>query len=367
MTTKQDYYEVLGVDRTSSNGELKAAYRKLALKFHPDKNPNNKEAEEKFKEAAEAYDVLSDPKKRQIYDQYGHRGLEGTGFSGFQGFEDIFSSFGGIFEDLFGFRSGQRSYNRGQKGSDLRYDMTLSFMESVRGVEREIDIEKASLCPSCQGSLCEEGTNPENCDNCHGTGQVSSRQGFFTVRTTCSKCRGLGQIIPNPCTECKGYGQIKVSKKVSVKIPAGVDNNSRLRLTGEGESGINGGPDGNLYVFIYVKPHKIFKRHDTDIICNTSISFVQAALGAEITVPTLEGEKQINIPKGTQFGDTIRLHGMGIPSLRGHFSGDQIIHISVKTPTNLSKKQEELFKKFEDMENSKISNKLKNILKGATG
>jgi molecular chaperone DnaJ len=364
MSTKRDYYEILYVNRNATNDELKASYRKLALKYHPDRNPNDKSAEEKFKEAAEAYEVLRDPQKRSLYDQYGHAGLENTGFHGFGGFEDIFSSFGDIFEDFFGFTSRRQSRSRAMPGANLRYDLSLDFMEAVFGTETEIEIEKRVICPECGGNGCEKGTEPETCRHCEGIGQVSRSQGFFTVRTTCPTCRGTGQIIAHPCSQCRGTGQVMASKKVAVKIPAGVDNGSRLRLTGEGEPGAYGGPPGDLYVFLHVKPHDFFKRRDTDIICAIQISFVQAALGDKISVPTLNGDKALEIPKGTQPGDVFYFRGKGIPSLRTRERGDQIIQVAIKTPTHLSKKQEAILKEFAELENKKLSNKLKNILKG---
>jgi molecular chaperone DnaJ len=364
MTSKRDYYKILGVERNTSDAEIKSKYRKLALKYHPDRNPGDKAAEDKFKEAAEAYEVLRDPQKRNLYDQYGHAGLEGTGFSGFGGFEDIFSSFGDIFEDFFGFRTGRRSSGRGQRGADLRYDLTLDFMEAAFGTETEIEIEKLEYCPSCEGSRCEPGTEAETCRYCQGTGQVSRSQGFFTVRTTCPQCRGTGQNIPHPCRHCSGAGQVAVSKKVSVKIPAGVDQGSRLRLTGEGESGALGGPPGDLYVFIDVKPHEFFTRDNTNIICQVPIGFVQAVLGDRISVPTLNGEKTLEIPKGTQYGDVFKFRGKGIPSLRNGRRGDQLIQVLIKTPTHVSKKQESILREFARLESKKLTSKLKNILKG---
>lgn len=363
MRNKRDYYEVLNVSRNADESELKASYRKRALKYHPDRNPDDKESEEKFKEASEAYEVLRDPQKRNIYDQFGHQGLEGSGFSGFSGFEDIFSSFGGIFEEFFGFSNGSRSRSRVQRGADLRYDLTLSFMDAAFGTEIEIDLQKMETCSSCEGSKCEPDTHPETCWQCNGTGQVSRNQGFFTVRTTCYQCNGNGQTITNPCTACKGSGQVRVRKKVAVKIPAGVDTGSRLRLTGEGESGIYGGPPGDLYVFIHVEPHDFFERDDTSVICQMEISFVQAALGDTITVPTLNGKKTLKIPKGTQPGHIFRLRGEGIPSLRYGKRGDQVIQVLIKTPTHLNKKQEALLKEFAKIESGKLPNKLKNILK----
>ena len=364
MSNKRDYYEILGVQRDASDNDLKSAYRKLALKFHPDRNPGDTNAEDQFKEAAEAYEVLRDPQKRGLYDQYGHAGLEGTGFSGFGGFEDIFSSFGDIFEDFFGFGGRRRSSTRARRGSDLRYDLTLDFMEAAFGTETEIKIEKLETCPTCDGNRCEPGTSPESCRQCGGMGQVTRNQGFFTVRSTCPVCRGEGQAIPHPCAGCRGSGQVAVAKKVSVKIPGGVDNGSRLRLTGEGEPGRQGGPHGDLYVFIYVEEHGFFQRRDNDIICTVPISFVQAALGDKITVPTLNGDKKLQIPKGTQPGDVLYFKGEGIPSLRTGRNGDQIIQVDIKTPTHLSKKQETLLREFAELESGKLSKKLKNILKG---
>ena len=367
MEKKRDYYEVLGLHRDASNSEIKTAYRKLALKHHPDKNPGDKDAEDKFKEAAEAYEVLRDDQKRRIYDQFGHQGLEGSGFSGFSGFEDIFSSFGDIFEGFFGFGSG-RSAGRSnrQRGSDLRYDLTISFMDAAFGTEKELNVDKLETCPVCEGSACEPGTYPDNCGYCKGLGQVSRNQGFFTVRTACPQCRGTGQTIVSPCHQCNGRGQVQVNKTVSVKIPAGVDTGSRLRLTGEGETGQFGGLPGDLYIFINVKPHNFFSRNNSDIICEIPISFVQAALGDEIKVPTLNGKKALKIPKGTQPGDVFRFQKEGIPSLKNGSRGDQYIRVSIKTPTNLSKKQESLLKEFAKLESASLSNKLKNIFKNGS-
>jgi molecular chaperone DnaJ len=334
MSSKRDYYEILRVNRNATEDELKASYRKLALQYHPDRNPGDKAAEEKFKEAAEAYEVLRDPEKRSLYDQFGHQGLEGTGFSGFGGFEDIFSSFSDIFEDFFGFGTRRRSRSRAQRGADLRYDLSLAFMEAAFGTETEIEIQKMESCPECHGSGSEPGTQPETCRHCGGVGQVSRSQGFFTVRTTCPTCRGNGQTITHPCAKCRGSGQVMVNKTVSVKIPAGVDHGSRLRLNGEGEAGNYGGPPGDLYVFIHVDPHEFFMRKEDDVICQIPISFVQATLGDKISVPTLNGNKKLEIPKGTQPGDIFYFHGEGIPSLRSRKRGDQIIQVDVRTPTN---------------------------------
>lgn len=364
MGSKRDYYEVLGVHRGATEDELKSAYRKLALQFHPDRNPGDKLAEEKFKEAAEAYEVLRDREKRALYDQFGHAGLEGTGFSGFGGFEDIFSSFGDIFEDFFGFGRGGRSRSRVQRGADLRSDLALDFMQAAFGTETEIEVAKMEACSACGGNGCEPGTHPETCRYCGGSGQITRSQGFFTVRTTCHVCRGNGRVIGRPCTSCRGAGQVRVNKRVAVKIPAGVDNGSRLRLSGEGEPGPQGGPNGDLYVFIHVQPHEFFERRENDVFCQVPISFIQAALGDQISVPTLEGTRTLEIPKGTQPGDVFYFRGEGIPSLRTRKRGDQIIQVTVKTPTGLSKKQEELLREFARIEKNKLSNRLKSMLKG---
>lgn len=366
MSAKRDYYEVLGVSRDVDNGELKARYRKVALKYHPDRNPGDQKAEDLFKEAAEAYSVLSDSKKRQIYDQFGHRGLEGMSGGSGGGFEDVFSSFGDIFEDFFGFRTGRSSRSGARRGNDLRYDLNIEFMEAAFGLETEIDVEKYETCPTCEGSGAKPGTYPETCAQCRGTGQFVRTQGFFSVKSACPGCRGTGQVITDPCPECQGRKQIIVKKKVSLKIPAGVDNGSKLRLTGEGEPGTMGGPPGDLYVFISVKPHGFLKRHKNDVICTVELSFVEAALGGEVQVPTLTGEETLKIPKGTQYADTFRLTGQGIPSLRSNVRGDQIVQVDLKTPKHLSKKQEELLKEFSKLESDKLTKKIKRLFKGGS-
>ncbi len=366
MTAKRDYYEILSIQRDAGQDEIKASYRKLAMKYHPDRNPGNQEAEEKFKEAAEAYEVLRDPQKRAMYDQFGHQGLEGTGFSGFGGFEDIFSSFGDIFEDFFGFGGGRRTRGRTQRGSDLRFDMQISFMDAAFGTETKIDVGKLETCATCSGSGCKPGTQPETCGHCGGAGQISRSQGFFTVRTACPHCRGTGQNIPDPCSTCGGAGKVKTQKKVSIRIPAGVDTGSRLRLTGEGEPGPNNGPAGDLYVFIHVMPHEFFQREGTHVICKIPLSFIQASLGDKIQVQTLKGEKTLEIPRGTQPGELFRLEGEGIPSLRTGQRGDQIIQVDIRTPTSLTRKQEELLREFGKLESKKFTNKLRNFLKGSS-
>lgn len=366
MGAKLDYYEVLGVERDCDTGAIKKAYRKLAMQYHPDRNPGDKEAEDKFKEASEAYSVLQDPEKRAVYDQYGHDGLNNQGFGGgFGGFEDMFSSFGDIFEDLFGggFSRG-RSSNRPQKGGDLRYDLKIDFMEAAFGLETEIQISKMERCEICNGSGAAEGSQPETCRTCRGSGQVTRNQGFFTVSTPCNVCGGRGKVVAEPCTTCRGSGAIRVTKTVSVKIPPGVDDGMRLRLSGEGEPGVNGGPAGDLYVFIKVKPHKFFERRGQDVVCNVGVSFVQAALGDTIMIETLEGEKELEIPKGTQPGELLYMKGEGIPSLRNSEKrGNQIVRVEVRTPTGLTKKQEELLEEFASLEEAKFTTKLKKMFK----
>ncbi len=364
MSEKRDYYEVLGLGRNASKQEMKSAYRKLAIRFHPDKNPDNKEAEDKFKEASEAYEVLTNDSKRQIYDQFGHQGLEGAGHSGARGFDDIFSNVGDIFEEFFGFGGGGGSGRRVQRGSDLRYNMSIDFMEAAFGTEKTIDIPRLDKCTKCDGSGCAEGTSPETCQHCHGTGQFVQSQGFFKVKTTCPYCKGQGKTVSNPCKKCMGAGRVEKTRKVQVKIPAGVDNGSKLRLTGEGEAApTSDGQTGDLYVVLKVKSHRFFKRDNTDIVCVVDISFVQAALGDEILIETLTGEKKLKIPKGTQYGATFRFKGEGIASLRSGRRGDQIINVVVKTPKRLSQKQEKLLKEFDRLDSNKISNKLKNLFK----
>ncbi len=350
--TKRCYYEILNVSRSATEEEIKKSYRRLAMQYHPDRNPGNREAEEKFKEAAEAYEVLSDPQKREIYNQYGHEGLSSSGFRGFSGFEDIFSSFGDVFGDIFGFSNGRgRSRTAARAGADLRYDLQITFMEAAFGLTRDITIEKLERCHECDGSGSAPGTAPEICSRCRGRGQVTQSSGFFSISTTCPNCRGQGQTITHPCKSCRGGGRERVSKTVQIKIPAGVETGSRLRLRGEGEQGDYGGPNGDLYVFIHVQDHEFFQRSDDDIICRVPISFVQASLGDNIEVPTLTGTEKLKIPRGTQTGKIFRLKGKGIAHLRGFGRGDQIIETVVTIPTNLNKRQEELLREFARISN----------------
>ncbi|RLC53587.1 MAG: molecular chaperone DnaJ [Candidatus Cloacimonadota bacterium] len=357
MNDKRDYYEILGVNRNVSEEEIKKSYRRLALKYHPDRNPGDRDAEERFKEAAEAYEVLRDPEKRNIYDRYGHAGLQGTGFQGFRGFDDIFSSFGDIFEDFFGFGSGSRSRRRARKGADLQYDLKISFLDAAFGKEKEIEVPKVQTCQSCGGTGVERGFQREACRACGGTGQIVRSQGFMRVATTCSNCGGSGEFITHPCEECRGIGRVQVKKEINVKIPPGVNSGMSLRLSGEGERSSNGGPPGDLYVQIHVEEHEFFERHEDDIICRVPVSFVDAALGTTLEIPTLEGSEKMHIPGGTQPGDMLRLRGKGIPRLRGQGRGDHVVMVDVRIPKNLSKEQEELLREFARMEMEERNNK----------
>ena len=346
---KRDYYEVLGVNRNASDEEIKKRYRSLALKYHPDRNPGDREAENRFKEAAEAYEVLRDPDKRQIYDQFGHEGLQGTGFQGFRGFDDIFSSFGDIFDGFFG--GGFRARTRIHRGPDLQHDLKVSFLDAAFGQEREIEVPRSERCYRCDGSGVEPGHEKEICRTCNGRGQVSRSQGFFRISTTCPDCHGTGDIVTHPCTECKGVGRVQEFRKIKVKVPPGINTGMRLKLRGEGELSPNGGPPGDLYVDVYVEPHEYFDREGDDVICRVPVSFVQASLGAKLEVPTIDGSEKVALGMGTQPGNMLRLHGKGIPRLRGTGRGDQIIIFDVQTPTNLSQKQKELLREFAQIEN----------------
>lgn len=345
----KDYYKILGVSRDATEEEIKKSYRKIAMQYHPDRNPGNKEAEEKFKIASEAYEVLRDPEKREIYGHYGIEGLRGTGFTGFRGFEDIFSAFGDIFEDFFGFGTTYKRRTRARPGADLRYDLKISFYDAAFGKETEIEIPENVLCDICNGTGAKPGTHPANCPNCKGTGQVTRSQGFFTISTTCSQCRGEGRFIPHPCKECRGFGKVRRNKKIQIKIPPGVDTGSKLRIRGEGEEGERGGAPGDLFVFLYVESHDFFSRDGDDIICQVPISFTQAALGSEIEIPTLNGKRNLTIPKGTENGEIFRIKGEGFPKLRGYGRGDQVVQVIVKTPKNLTKRQEEILREFEEI------------------
>lgn len=350
---KRDYYEVLGVAKTATKDEIKKGYRKLAIQFHPDKNPGNKEAEEKFKEATEAYEVLSDDQKRQVYDQYGHAGLEGMGGPGgpggfdpsaFQGFEDIFGDFSGIFENLFGGGGGGRRRSSGgmNQGASLRYDLQISFKEAVYGTRAEVQYARSEACSACKGTGSTGGSGRKMCSSCHGSGQVRHSSGFFSIASPCPVCHGEGTIIENPCHECGGSGVEKKRQKIVVTIPPGVEDGKRISIPRQGDAGANGGPYGDLYIFLRVKPHQYFERSDSDLYCAVPISITQAALGAEITVTALDDKKlKLKIPAGTQNGKLLRIREEGVPSANGR-KGDLYIKIIVQVPTKLSAKAKAL-------------------------
>ena len=351
--SKRDYYEVLGVPRTASDQEIKSAYRKLALKYHPDRNPSDKVAEDKFKEAAEAYAVLADTDKRHIYDRFGHPGLGGAATGGFDptvftGFEDILGGLGDIFGigEMFG---GQRRRGGPQRGADLRYDLEISFDESARGVETTIQIPRQETCETCNGSGAAPGSKPATCPQCQGRGQLRYQQGFFTVARTCGQCRGTGSIITSPCTTCRGTGRVQQTRKLTVKIPAGIASGQRLRLSAEGEAGAGGGPAGDLYVVVHVQEHSFFHRDGNDLFCEIPLNYTTLALGGEITIPSLEGEQTLKIPEGTQTGATFRLRGKGMPDVvanRGR--GDLLVTVKVVTPRKLTKEQRKVLEQLAD-------------------
>lgn len=347
---KRDYYEVLGVGRNSSQQEIKSAYRKLAVKFHPDRNPGDKSAEEKFKEAAEAYSVLSDSEKRAQYDRFGHAGVGSGGFGGFD--PNVFSDFSDILGDFFGFGdifgSSRRRRNQPQRGADLRYDLAVSFEDAVFGTKAKLKIPRSQPCAACKGSGADPKHGTTTCTTCGGHGQVRFQQGFFTISRTCSTCQGSGQLIKEPCTECKGSGRIQREKVLEIRIPAGIESGSRLRVSGEGEGGYSGGPSGDLYVVVEVKEHPIFKRQGDDIYCEVPISITQAALGGEVGVPTLEGEQRLKVPEGTQTGSVFRFRGKGIININGMGRGDQVVQVVVRTPTKLTKRQRELLEQLSE-------------------
>lgn len=364
---KRDYYEILGVRKDSSEQELKSAYRKLAIQHHPDKNAGDKEAEEKFKEGAEAYSVLSDPDQRAQYDRFGHAGVNSSA-GGFQGFDpDVFSDFSDILGDFFGFGGSRRQPNQPGRGADLRYDLEINFMEAVAGVKTKIKIPRQETCQSCRGTGADPKEGLSTCTACQGQGSVRYQQGFFTIRRTCSTCQGQGQLIKKACSQCRGQGQVRNEKVLEIKIPAGVDQGSRLRIMGEGEGGPKGGPSGDLYVVLSVEEHPFFQRQDNNIYCEIPISFSQAALGGEATVPTLEKPQKIKIPAGTQSDTVFRLKGRGIVSLNGYGKGDQLVRVKVATPKKLTKEQKELFEQLAAIsgdaeESSSLFEKVKEIL-----
>ena len=362
---KRDYYEVLGLEKTTSADEIKKSYRKLAVKYHPDKNPGDKSAEEKFKELGEAYEILSDPQKRPLYDQYGHAAFDrrsGGGFGRGAGFHDPFEVFrevfgggggGGIFEDLFGGRTADPS--QPQRGDDLRYDMELTFLEAAHGCEKEITVTKAESCETCQGSGAESGSRTRQCAACGGRGQVISSRGIFSIAQTCQQCQGAGKVIEKPCPACRGAGRKEQTSKIKLRIPAGVDTGSRLRSSGNGEAGVRGGPHGDLFVVLHVKAHEIFQRDGDDLLCEVPISFVQAALGSEIEVPTLDGKAALKIPTGTQPGTMFRLKSKGMKNVQGYGHGDLHVRINVEIPSHLSSTQKAKLQEFAELCNGKES------------
>lgn len=374
---KRDYYEVLGVPKTATQNELKKAFYKLAKKYHPDTHPGDKEAEEKFKEANEAYQVLSDEQKRAQYDQLGPEMFEQASQGGGAGQGNPFGGFGGFgggqgMEDIFDMFFGGQGRGRGsaqngpRRGADLRFDLEISFEEAAFGVEKEISLYREEQCAHCHGEGAEPGSKVETCPDCHGSGYIRYTQntmfGQMVNERPCSKCRGEGKIVSQPCSECRGEGTLKKNKKLKVKIPAGVDDGSRLRVSGEGEAGAKGGPSGDLYVYLYVKPHKYFKRDGTTVMCDVPINIVQASLGAEIKVPTLDGQVTMKVPEGTQPGKVLRLKGKGIASLRSGQRGDQLVTIKVVIPTRLSEKQKEELRRFEEIGGDNINPEEKSFL-----
>jgi molecular chaperone DnaJ len=348
---KRDYYSVLGVNRDSSDEEIKKAYRKLAMKHHPDRNPDDKASEEKFKEAKEAFEILEDPRKRAAYDQFGHAGVDssmgrGAGPEGFGGFAD---AFGDIFGEIFGQqgRGGARGGSGMFRGADLRYNLELSLEDAARGAEVKIRIPTLDACETCHGSGAKPGTEPKTCPTCHGRGEVRVSQGFFSIQQTCPTCHGTGKIVPDPCGTCHGAGRVKKHKTLSVKIPAGVDQDDRIRLTGEGEVGVNGGPAGDLYVVVNLKQHPVFQRDGADLHCDMPVSFATAALGGDLEIPTLDGHATIKIPPETQTGQTFRLRNKGIRPVRGSVQGDLYCHVAIETPVKLTTRQKDLLREFE--------------------
>jgi molecular chaperone DnaJ len=348
--SKRDYYEVLGLNRDASDEEIKKSYRKLAMKHHPDRNPDNPKAEEHFKEAKEAYEILSDASKRSAYDQFGHAGVDSGAQGGGAGFGNFTDAFGDIFGDIFGGGGARRS--NVYRGADLRYNMEISLEEAARGTETKIRVPTMDECDTCHGSGAKPGTQPVTCPTCAGHGQVRMQQGFFSIQQTCPKCHGSGKVVPQPCTACHGAGRIKAHKTLSVKIPSGVDEGDRIRLSGEGEAGVNGGPSGDLYVMIHIKAHGVFQRDHNDLHCEMPISFSTAALGGEIEIPTLDGSAKIRIPAETQTGKVFRLRGKGIKGVRSQTHGDLMCHVVVETPVDLTERQKELLRELEDINQS---------------
>ncbi|MCL4763673.1 MAG: molecular chaperone DnaJ [Burkholderiales bacterium] len=349
---KRDYYTVLGVSRDASEEDLKKAYRKLAMKHHPDRNPDDKGAEEKFKEAKEAYEVLADPRKRAAYDQFGHAGVDGMGGrggAGPEGFGGFADAFGDIFGEIFGQGRGAARGSGMFRGADLRYNLDLTLEEAAFGTDAKIRIPTLEQCGTCHGSGARPGTHPKTCTTCGGRGEVRVSQGFFSIQQTCPTCHGGGKVVSDPCHACEGAGRVRKHKTLSVKIPPGVDQDDRIRLAGEGEAGVNGGPAGDLYVVVQIKPHAVFQREGADLHCEMPISFATAALGGEIEIPTLDGQAKIRIPAETQTGQVFRLRNKGIRPVRGSVTGDLYCHVAVETPVKLTARQKELLREFESI------------------
>lgn len=361
---QRDYYDILGVDRAASEDEIKRAYRKLALKYHPDHNPDNPEAEVQFKEAAEAYEVLRNQEQRARYDKFGHAGVSGNNNFNFQSTEDIFAHFGDIFGDIFGFSAGGGGRRRGPRpeaGADLRYNLTIDFEDAARGTEETLSIPRRAVCEDCEGSGAAEGSKPENCRQCGGAGQVRHSQGFFQFAVTCPACKGEGVTIEKPCPRCKGKGSVQQTQELSVRIPAGVDTGTRLRLRHEGEPGIHGGPHGDLYVFITVSESTKFRRQGQDLLVTREITFPQAALGVKLSVEGLNDTLEVNIPAGTQNDAVFRMKEQGLPFIGQKRVGDLLVEIKVVTPTNLSTKQQELLREFERAGEDRPMEKIKKV------
>jgi len=343
---QKDYYLLLGVPRNATIDEIKKAYRQLALRYHPDRNPGNKEAEERFKEAAEAYEVLHDPEKRRLYDLYGHEGLSSTGFTGFRDFSDIFRSFSDIFEGLFGFQEFGGAQTRVQAGSDLRYDLTLDFLDAALGTEVTVEVPRVINCHACGGSGAKPGTRKIPCPQCGGRGVVSRSHGIFQITTTCPRCQGMREFVAEACPACNGEGRLREKKRLKVKIPPGMDSGTHLIMAGEGNEGLYGGPPGDLYIVLSVRPHELFRRDGYDLHLDVPISFVQAALGARLTIPTLKNTRELAIPPGTQPGEIIRLKGEGVPFPRGNRRGDLLVEVKVVVPRNLTPRQQQLLEEL---------------------
>ena len=360
---KRDYYEVLGVEKKASADDIKRAYRRLAIKFHPDKNPGDKEAEAKFKECAEAYEVLSDTTKRQQYDQYGHEGLRGQGMHDFSrmNVEDIFSMFGfdDFFGGLFGGGGRRRSGRRAgpSRGYDLETSVELTLNEIAKGAEKKIEFTRQDRCGQCSGSGAAKGSKPSRCSVCGGSGQVAKGGGFFQMVSACPQCQGSGQVITKPCTKCKGSGRLPRKRSVTIKVPAGVHEGQGIRVGGEGEPGQHGGPNGDLYCYVRIKSHEFLERDGNNLIAVVPITFTQATLGTTIDVPSLDGTKQLKIPRGTHYGSLFRIRGQGLPDIRSGRTGDQLVQVTIETPTNLNEKQEELLREFAETENANVSPK----------